>query len=256
MKIRKGSRARELTIELVVGTFVFAVLLALALFTIVLRRENLFAENFYYRIVFQDVMGLRAGDDVTIKGLSVGKIKELSLHEDGVHVVCSVRTKLRLKQDCTFVIVPSSVLGGKYLQIDPGSPTARELPPQDLYQGQTPSDAFKEAAALIRSIRTAFESDLLGDASAIVRTLRSTLEEGKVADNLQGVFADARETAAQLKEVSSKINSGQGTIGRLITDDELYVELKAALSEGRAMLGDLRETAPVVSFSSILFGAL
>lgn len=256
MSMRKGSRARELTMELIVGTFVFGVLLGLGVFTIILKRENIFTENYRYRILFDDVMGLRAGDDVTIKGMSVGKVKELVLKLEGVHVTISLRERQRLRDDCRFIVVPTSVLGGRYLQIEPGTPGAPLLPPQDLYHGESPSDVFKEATALVKSVRLALEGEVIEDTSAIVEAVRRLLEEGKLTDNVQGIVADVRHTAEGIREITAKINRGEGTVGKLINDDALYTEVKNIAEEGRAILDDYRETAPIVSFSSILFGAL
>ena len=60
---------------------------------------------------------------------------------------------------------------------------------------------------------------------------------------------------ANLKEITDKINSGDGSIAKLINDDELYEEVKRLVIEARATVDDLRETSPIVTFSSIFFGA-
>ncbi|MBN1674067.1 MAG: MCE family protein [Kiritimatiellae bacterium] len=256
MRIRKGSRARELTFELVVGTFILLVLLGLGVFTIILSRENLFGPDYDYTVRFDDVLGLRNGDNVVIRGMVVGRIVNMTLKDDGVYVEFNLRTYVKWKDDYSIVIVPTSVLGGRYMQIHAGSAEAPDLVEPSVFEGHSPNDVFTEAARLISTIRTTLEGDLVKDAKAIVQNVRNTLEKGKVTENLEGLFADARLTAAQLKEIATKINKGEGTVGKLIQDEEIYVELRNILNEGGAVIEDLRETAPVVSFSSILFGAL
>ena len=55
--MKQASIDREMTMELVVGTFVFMILLALGYFTIVLGRASLFEKKFPFEVEFQDVMG-------------------------------------------------------------------------------------------------------------------------------------------------------------------------------------------------------
>ncbi|MBN2560002.1 MAG: hypothetical protein JXQ75_03630, partial [Phycisphaerae bacterium] len=59
----------------------------------------------------------------------------------------------------------------------------------------------------------------------------------------------------QFREVATKLNSGEGTLGKLAQDDELYEEAKRLLHELRATVDDFRETAPITTFTSIFFGA-
>ena len=44
-------------------------------------------------------------------------------------------------------------------------------------------------------------------------------------------------------------------LGKLLADDELYLQFEALLREGRATVDDMRETSPVTTFTSIFFGA-
>ena len=44
-------------------------------------------------------------------------------------------------------------------------------------------------------------------------------------------------------------------LGRLVNDDGLYEQIEGIVEEARAALDDVRETSPVVTFTSIFFGA-
>ena len=55
---------REVTIEIIVGLFMFTVLIALGIFTIVLSRENMLKKSYPYEFIFSEVSGLREGDNV------------------------------------------------------------------------------------------------------------------------------------------------------------------------------------------------
>ena len=62
-------------------------------------------------------------------------------------------------------------------------------------------------------------------------------------------------TLAAFRGMSESIAKGEGTIGKLVTDEELYQEFQALVREGRAAVDDIRETSPVTTFTSIFFGA-
>ncbi len=219
----KRSRLQETSIEVTVGAFMFMVLLALGFFTIVLSRENLFSPNYHLEVVFKSVQGLREGDNVFLRGVDVGKIKRLQLEKDGVHVHVILDIEPELHEDYRIEVLPSSVLGGRYLNIYEGSESKPLLPRDARLVGIPPVDLIEEATKTIQNIRGA-------------------LEEGDVLNNLKSMMAD-------LREITRKLNQGEGTLGKLLTDDEVYNELKTIagnlrdvsdrLAQGKGTLGKL-----------------
>ena len=314
---RMGSRAQELLLEMLVGAFMFAVLIGLAVFTIILSRENYLATTYPMEVIFEDVMGLRDGDNVVIRGMTVGKVKALTLADDGVHVIAALERPLQLKEDYTVRVISTSVLGGRYLQVDEGR-TGAALPDDTLLRGETPLDMMMMAADVVADFRDitakiragegtlgklVTDDTLYNDARGLVAQLKQASGDGgfltkldDVADELAGITAkinrgdgtlgklvtddalynDARGLVAQLKQASgdggfltkldgvadeladiaAKINRGDGTLGKLVNEDGLYEETMATLGEARKTLDDVRETSPLVTFTSILFGAL
>ena len=68
-------------------------------------------------------------------------------------------------------------------------------------------------------------------------------------------YNDARASLANLNEITDKINHGEGTLGLLVNDESLYLEVKQMINDIRATVDEIRETSPIVTFSSIFFGA-
>jgi len=219
----KRSRIREVSMEVTVGAFMFMVLLALGFFTIVLSRENIFRKNYYVQVRFSNVMGLREGDNVFVHGVNVGKIKRLEVTPSGVELTASLDYEPHLHSDYSIQIVPSSVLGGRYLDIDEGSPDKPLVPAGSVLTGQPPVDLIDEAADTIRMIR-------------------ESLKDGQVLKNLE-------DTMAHLREITAKVSNGEGTIGKLVNDEKVYDELQQIvanlkdvserLAQGKGTLGHL-----------------
>ena len=65
---------------------------------------------------------------------------------------------------------------------------------------------------------------------------------------------DVAATVASIREVADKVAAGEGTLGKLLAEDELYVELQRALRTVNRSLEEFREVAPITAFSNVLFG--
>lgn len=328
----KRSHIAELSMEITVGAFMFMILLALAFFTIILSYENIFTTYHHIDVKFEHVRGLRQGDNVFIRGVMVGRVKSLTVEEDGVRVLASLETEPKLREGYRIEILASSVLGGNYLSIYEGPADAPPLPKDTPLRGSPPVDLMAEATATVKSIREALEEgeilsnlqntmaglskvteDLsegrgtlgklmvdesvynnLVEITASLKDVSGALERGegtigklmtdeavyddlrRITENLAGIsdrlaagegmmgkmlsddstlYEDLSATASSLRSITEAIASGEGTIGKLAMDDEIYEEAKLLLHELRATIDDIRETAPITTFTSIFFGA-
>ena len=74
--------------------------------------------------------------------------------------------------------------------------------------------------------------------------------------NDKATYHDASVAMANLKEVSQRLVDGKGTLGMLLSeDDELYSNAKLILRDVRAAVDDYRESSPILTFTTVLFGA-
>lgn len=81
--------------------------------------------------------------------------------------------------------------------------------------------------------------------------LDGMIEENR--ENLKETIVKVKETSDNLNKILVKVNNGEGTLGKLINDDELYDTAKKSLKD----LGDSAEQAselsPISTFISSLF---
>ncbi len=260
--MKKDWIARELTIEVVVGVFIIMVLLGLGYFTIMLSKETWFGNKQTMEVVFNDVMGLRDGDNVVVRGMTVGKVKEMRLEKDGVHVVAvfNAGVRPRMKEDYRVNIVATSILGGRYLLINEGSEAAAEIAKKSfVYQGQQPYDLIADAAELMNAVRRGVVEggivENFQEASVSMRDIAERLREGKgtlgrlLAED-DTLYEDLTSAMASLKRLSERVEKGEGTIGKLLgPDDQLYKDLSetveslssiaASIDEGEGTVGKL-----------------
>lgn len=199
----KSNRRQDVTTELVVGSFIFGVLLFLGLFTIVISKHNFFSKKQQMTVYFRDVQGLRDGENVHFRGMIVGAVKSIDMADDDrVGVVFEVDEDVELRQGATFKVQPTSLLGGNKLVIIDGP------------EGSPPLD---KASANLEGKPPV---DLMAEATEMIASIRDGLTKGGIIGNLE-------KTAKNISDISAKLNAGTGTIARLISDDSLYQEVLA-----------------------------
>ena len=297
--MRKDCVARELTREIIVGAFMVMILLGLGYFTIILSRETWFTKKQHMDVKFKNAMGLREGNNVVVRGMPVGKIDHLVLDDPWVRVRLVLDNKLKMKKDYEIKIVATSILGGRYLEINEGSENLPVIPMSSHFVGREPYDLMADAAAVINKARTELveggaidnlkkvteqlsvmvdrvsegkgtlglllseDTTLYDDVASAVAALRDVAERLQRGDGTLGhlmskddqLYKDLSATVASLKHITGKLEKGEGSLGKLISDDGVYSEVEGMLKEARAALDDMRETSPVVTFTSVFFGA-
>jgi len=67
------------------------------------------------------------------------------------------------------------------------------------------------------------------------------ISDSLAKSDIQGTFAHINSTLSELETTLAKINSGEGSVGMLINDDSLYLELDKSAKELNLLLKDIRE---------------
>ncbi len=253
----RRDRIRESSIEVTVGAFMFMIVLALAFFTIVLSRQALFKTTYYRDVRFREIMGLREGDNIFLRGVAVGKIRKIRFEKTDVQVRLALDYQVELYEDYRVEILPTSLLGGRYLIIHEGSTNRTPVAADAILVGTTPVDLVDEATKTVQSLRKTLEGGVLDDLKSTVASLKEVTDrlargEGTIGRLMkeETVYEDIRRITADLKAVTEGLRSGTSSIGKLLNDDgHLYAEIdeiaanlaKATknLAEGRGLIGRL-----------------
>ena len=213
---------REVTIEILVGLFMFTVLIALGVFTIVLSRENLFRSAYQYDFVFSEVGGLREGDNVYLRGMNIGRVKQTELEDRRVHVYVTLDVPVTLRHGYSIEIADASMLGGKYLKIYEGPEDAPALGENVTILGTTPIDMLQELNKAVEGLQAMINSVAEGQG-----TLGKLLRDDTMYNNMV-------ELSADLKVIVARVEQGEGTVGKLLNDDAVY-------NDASQLMANLRE---------------
>jgi phospholipid/cholesterol/gamma-HCH transport system substrate-binding protein len=180
----------------VVGVFVFIGLIFLVLGIFMIGNLN---ETFKSKIeavaFFDEVGGLKKGNNIWLSGVKIGIIKDLEFFGDRkVKVIMKIDDKAvpYIPKDAFAKLGTDGLIGNKILIIYGGTSLSRNLQDGDTLNVE----------------KTFTSEDMI-----------NTLQENN--KNLLAITAD-------FKVISSKLAGGEGTIGKLINDDALYAQLDAA----------------------------
>ncbi len=110
----------------VVETILGAVVLAVAFIFLAFSYSSAdmgSADGYEVKARFSSIGGLKVGDKVVISGVRVGTVKKVKLDQETflADVFLDINSSYQLPDDTTAIISSESLLGGLYLQLEPGS---------------------------------------------------------------------------------------------------------------------------------------
>jgi phospholipid/cholesterol/gamma-HCH transport system substrate-binding protein len=200
-------------------------------------KEYLFGSTYQLKAQFDNVAGLAAGASVLVGGVTSGTVQSISLpHRPGekVMVVMKLDRKTReiIKQDSVASIATEGLLGNQYLAISFGSEGQPDVTDGEIIASEPPL----------------LMADMLKRANGIL-------------DSSQAAVKNTTEATAHLNSVSAKIDSGQGTVGALVNDKDLYnnlqqttVTLAATMQQAQTGVTDFQENMEALKHNFLLSG--
>jgi len=91
--------------------------------------------------------------------------------------------------------------------------------------------------------------------SNIAKASRGVELKGSV-DRANAFLDQAKVLTDNLNAVAAKLRAGEGTLGRLTSDEKMYQEVNGLIRDCRQIIDNYRDTTPISTFSSLAAGAL
>jgi len=198
--------------QLKVGALILVALVILGVAILKLGNAgNLFGKRYRLVAYVASASGLRIGGPVTVAGQLAGSIKDIQfLPVDAdttrnLKLIVEVNSALReqVRQDSRAKIKTMGLLGDKVFDITVGTPKYRAL----------------------------HEGDTL--------VIAPSIDYEAVVQQASGAISEVVRLTRDLSKVTSSINRGEGTLGQLVTNRQLYDQLNATLSRTSALMARL-----------------
>ncbi len=208
------------------------VILAVLIFLIT-GHVNIFESNALIYTYMADAAALTTGAPVNLNGIPVGKVKDITLSgsKDPQRLV---RIEMQLPEhelrdipsDSIASISAANVLGTKYINIKSGQSGTTVRPGQELPSAATGEiqDLVQQGFGVIASLQKTVER-----VDRIVGEVESG--QGSIGKLLVDptLYNNVLQITNQVKELADVLNSDRGTLGKLIYDRELYDQFQASL---------------------------
>jgi phospholipid/cholesterol/gamma-HCH transport system substrate-binding protein len=132
---------RRVDLELLVGLFIMAGILALGYLSIKLGKMEIIGSRGYQVYAdFPNVGGLKVGAPVEIAGIEIGRVKSLTLHDYKARTLMDIHVGVTLQDDAIFSIKTKGLLGEKYVAVLPGASDVLIKPNGKIREAQPPVD--------------------------------------------------------------------------------------------------------------------
>jgi phospholipid/cholesterol/gamma-HCH transport system substrate-binding protein len=239
----------KINTEQKVGLFFIVALIALAVMIELVEDWQPFEKQSKYHTYFTSAVGLKVGDPVRMAGVEVGKIRTISIDDLRVRVDFHVNEVIQIRKDSSAMIRQLNLLGGQFLGLDFGDPQSPVLPPESEIKSIQGSNIDELVTSLDKNQKQLFDKmgqivdkinngdGLIGklvNDDAMYDDLKSAISSLRnIANGLEkhDIGSDLGETLANLNDITTRLKKGEGTLGRLLTDEELYENTSSALAD-------------------------
>jgi len=232
--------------QLKVGLTVILASLTLGLLLLLMSGTGgLFTPKIILRSYFDNASGLREGAPVRLNGVDVGNVTAIRVVSDParqvspVEVTMKVTTKYHanLRKDSVTLLSTAGVLGETYIDIDSSQAKGPEAQDGDELKAQFVPD-FQD---VVRASQGTLQN--LDALEKRVDRILAFVESGNgsVGKLIYDPSLYNRLNAAvnQLQGVMAQVTQGKGTLGKLISDDALYTKLNATIDKVNGLIDDL-----------------
>jgi phospholipid/cholesterol/gamma-HCH transport system substrate-binding protein len=210
------ARKKTTLSELRVGILAVATIVILIIFILSVTGDiSLFKSTRTYTTKFNAAEGLKDGDEVRLAGRRIGQVSgvdfgEIPTSPDDKPIVVTMTVdagavKDRIRSDSMAVLGQQGFLGDRVIDITAGTRGADPLP-----------DGAEIPSADVAGISRVFQG-------------------------ANDILVQFNTVGKQLQELMDNINKGEGTIGKLLHDDALYVNLNRTVVEGQGLLKRVQE---------------
>ena len=130
-------------VEILLGAVVL--FMAIGFLALGMQSVNNQKDGYNVSLIFGSTAGLKNGDDVKISGINIGKITKLELDPEDYNakVEVVINSDIKIPDDSSAKITSSSLLGGNFLDIVPGS-SEQNLNPSDIIYDTTDPVSFTD----------------------------------------------------------------------------------------------------------------
>ncbi len=231
------------TLETRLGVFfALAVIAAFVMFEIIGGGE-FFKRGYVVNADFKNIHDLRVGDPVKMAGKQIGRVEDVDFHQNKVRAVLKIESKYAVRTDSRATIKFLGLMGQNYVSVSLGSASAEKMASGGVLETDEQPDIsalmsrLENVAVGVENVTKSFSGDSIQNVLGPITDLVKNNSE-----NLTASLSDLRTNLANMKTISDSIARGEGTVGRLIKDEQFYYTTMATVKKLEGTADTLNET--------------
>jgi phospholipid/cholesterol/gamma-HCH transport system substrate-binding protein len=254
-------------LELWVGVFVALVMVCLVISILFFGNQNRWAKGYDILVHFSFTNGVEVGAPVRFSGVSIGRVKAIRIMNNGstVELRLFINKGVVLREDVSIFVNTLGIMGEKYIEFMGGSSDARII-----QKGWAPIIGTSPIA--VNNI-TQMAEEITKDLKSLIKNLQAVFGDPQTQQNLREIFKNVKEMTAEFGSFSKTMNGiletneediheiigqmniavagmgknmvtfdeliqgvkeGKGLLGQILTDEDLYKEMKDLMADIKA----------------------
>jgi phospholipid/cholesterol/gamma-HCH transport system substrate-binding protein len=204
---------------------------------------GLFTQKIMLRAYFDSAGGLRVGAPVRLQDVDIGNVQSIRIVRDRkstpveVRMKVGTRYKFNLRKDSIVSLNTAGVLGETYVDIDSTHAVQALVGDGDeLRTEEKPelNDVIKSTQTTMMNVQI-----LLQRADNILSTVENG--QGTIGKLLKDdeLYRRVNSTVREFQGIAQQINSGNGSIGKFLYDDQLYNKANATVDKLNGLLDEV-----------------
>lgn len=233
--------------SVIVGVFVvLAIVILVSGIFILGGKQKRFEKTIEVAAVFDNIVGLKTGNNVWFSGVKVGTIKSLKFQGTSqVQVTMKIEEDVQkyIHKDAKARLSSESLIGNKIIEIYGGNPQVPMVQDGDILGTELAASTdemmktLQESNNNLLSITTDVKK-LSAGLSKGEGTVGALLSDSLMADrfraivaNLQQVSSTSVQASNALAQFTAKLNNEEGLANQLLTDTVVFNRLKGSVAE-------------------------
>lgn len=233
--------------QLRVGTLVIVSLAVLAVGIFFISGQvGFFSRKYTLKTYFTGASGLREGSQVRVAGIPVGVVDRIRLSaypepsravEVVMRVPRSYRTEIRADSEAS--LATAGLLGDAFVDISRGKPDQSVVPDGGEVKSVEEADIkriVQNTNDVVSNLRVL--SAKLNDITNQIQTGRGSM--GKLIYD-ESFYNRLTQTTAGVQRLVTRVENGEGTLGKLMADETLYQRTVATLDRMNQVIADVQQ---------------
>jgi len=232
--------------QLKVGLTVLAASITLGILILLMSGTGgVFTKKIALKSYFDNAGGLREGAPVRLQGVDIGNVTAIRVVSDPsrrltpVEVTLKVNTKYHrnLRKDSVTLLSTAGVLGETYIDIDSAQASGPEVQPEDVL----PTRETPDIQDVVRASQSTLQN--LDALEKRVDRILAFIESGQGSIGKviydPSLYNRLNATVVQFQGLVNDVISGKGSLGKLLVDDQLYRNANATIDKLNIIIDDL-----------------